>query len=111
LAPASAPRPVIRRRPLKDLRPRRLTSLFGVVAVRAPRFGPCRCGVASRQSIMPVAEIMPDRLDGQPPSGPERAHSATQKRTKTFLPSRRAEPQIGSYSAHRTDRSVLERLM
>src|SRR5918997_2729689 len=33
-------------RPLKDLRPRRLASLFGVVAVRAPRFGPCRCGVA-----------------------------------------------------------------
>ena len=25
-------------RPLKDLRPRRLASLFGVVAVRAPRF-------------------------------------------------------------------------
>src|SRR5215218_9228787 len=49
-------------RPLKDLRPRRLTSLFGVVAVRAPRFGPCRCGVACRRSsITPAAEIMPDR--------------------------------------------------
>src|SRR5215211_4744772 len=48
-------------RPLKDLRPRRLTSLFGVVAVRAPRFGPCRCGVACRRSITPVAEVMPDR--------------------------------------------------
>ena len=48
-------------RPLKDLRPRRLTSLFGVVEVRAPRFGPCRCGVASRRTITPVAEIMPDR--------------------------------------------------
>src|SRR3712207_4779984 len=48
-------------RPLKDLRPRRLTSLFGVVVVRAPRFGPCRCGVARRRSITPVAEIMPDR--------------------------------------------------
>ena len=33
-------------RPLKELRPRRLTSLFGVVEVRAPRFGPCRCDVA-----------------------------------------------------------------
>src|SRR4051794_14725869 len=33
-------------RPLKDRRPRRLISLFGVVEVRAPRFGPCRCGVA-----------------------------------------------------------------
>lgn len=48
-------------RPLKDTRRRRLTSLFGVVEVRAPRFGPCRCGVASRRTITPVAEIMPDR--------------------------------------------------
>jgi hypothetical protein len=48
-------------RPLKDIRPRRLTSLFGVVEVRPPRFGPCRCGVASRRTITPVAEIMPDR--------------------------------------------------
>src|SRR5215217_4539134 len=48
-------------RPLKDWRPRRLASLFGVVAVRAPRFGPCRCGVACRRSLTPVAEIMPDR--------------------------------------------------
>jgi hypothetical protein len=48
-------------RPLKDVRPRRLTSLFGVVEVRAPRFGPCRCGVACRRSLTPVAEIMPDR--------------------------------------------------
>src|SRR5215213_6799374 len=48
-------------RPLKDLRTRRLVSLFGVVAVRAPRFGPCRCGVACRRAITPVAEVMPDR--------------------------------------------------
>ena len=48
-------------RPLKDLRARRLVSLFGVVEVRAPRFGPCRCGVACRRSLTPVAEIMPDR--------------------------------------------------
>ena len=48
-------------RPLKDLRPRRLISLFGVVEVRAPRFGPCRCGVACRRSITPAAEVMPDR--------------------------------------------------
>ena len=26
-----------------------------------PRFGPCRCGVASRRTITPIAEIMPDR--------------------------------------------------
>src|ERR1700722_2490381 len=30
-------------RPLKDFRRRRLTSLYGVVEVRAPRFSPCRC--------------------------------------------------------------------
>src|SRR5215218_9262902 len=48
-------------RPLKDQRPRRLISLFGVVEVRASRFGPCRCGVACRRSVTPVAEIMPDR--------------------------------------------------
>src|SRR3712207_6384649 len=48
-------------RPLKDLRPRRLTSLFGVVEVRAPRFGPCRCGVACRWPTTPAAEVMPDR--------------------------------------------------
>jgi hypothetical protein len=48
-------------RPIKDVRPRRLTSLFGVVEVRAPRFAPCRCGVACRRSTTPVAEIMPDR--------------------------------------------------
>jgi len=33
-------------RPLKAIRPRRLTSLFGIVEVHAPRFGPCRRGVA-----------------------------------------------------------------
>lgn len=48
-------------RPLKDHRTHRLVSLFGVVEVRAPRFGPCRCGVACRRSLTPVAEIMPDR--------------------------------------------------
>ncbi len=33
-------------RPLKDHRSRRLVSLFDTVEVRAPRFEPCRCGVA-----------------------------------------------------------------
>ncbi|ALG72436.1 hypothetical protein VY88_32425 [Azospirillum thiophilum] len=47
--------------PLKDHRSRRLVSLFGTVEVRAPRFGPFRCGVACRRSLTPVAEIMPDR--------------------------------------------------
>jgi hypothetical protein len=48
-------------RPLKDHRTRRLVSLFGVVEVRAPRFDACRCGVACRCSLTPVAETMPDR--------------------------------------------------
>jgi len=48
-------------RPLKDHRSRRLVSLFGTVEVCAPRFGPCRCGVACQRSLTPVAEIMPDR--------------------------------------------------
>src|SRR5918998_2546309 len=48
-------------RPLKDRRPRRLVSLFGVVAVRAPRFGPCRCAVACRRSLTPAGGGMPHR--------------------------------------------------
>jgi hypothetical protein len=48
-------------RALKDLRSRRLVSLFGTVEVRAPRFTPCRCAVTCRRTLSPVAEIMPDR--------------------------------------------------
>ena len=48
-------------RPLKDRRPRRLRSLFGVVEVRAPRFGPCPCSESRRETLSPVTEIMPDR--------------------------------------------------
>ena len=48
-------------RPLKDVRTRRLLSLFGTVEVRAPRFLPCQCAVTSRHTLTPVAEIMPDR--------------------------------------------------
>src|SRR5271156_4135030 len=48
-------------RPLKDVRTRRLLSLFGTVEVRAPRFVPCQCAVTSRRTLTPVAEIMPDR--------------------------------------------------
>src|SRR5260370_42220112 len=43
------------------MRRRRLTSVFGVGEVRARRFSRCRCGVASRRTIAPAAEIMPDR--------------------------------------------------
>ena len=48
-------------RPLKDIRARRLLSVFGTVEVRAPRFLPCRCAVTRRHILNPIAEIMPDR--------------------------------------------------
>src|ERR1700676_4777949 len=48
-------------RPVKDVRARRLLSVFGTVEVRAPRFMPCRCAVTNRHIHNPVAEIMPDR--------------------------------------------------
>ena len=76
-------------RPLKDLRPRRLTSLFGVVELRAPRFGPCRCGVACRRAITPVAEVMPDRCTPEY----ERAVAAM----GAALPYRRALALLGEF--------------
>ena len=48
-------------RPIKDRRSRRVTTLFGTIHVDAPRFNPCRCGVASRRTISPLAEVIPDR--------------------------------------------------
>jgi hypothetical protein len=48
-------------RPLKDRRPRRLRSLFGVIEVQAPRFEPCQCSETRREVLSPVGEIMPDR--------------------------------------------------
>ncbi len=47
-------------RPLRDVRARRLASLYGTVEVRAPRFLPCRCAVTRRHTLNPVAELMPD---------------------------------------------------
>jgi hypothetical protein len=78
-------------RPLKDIRRRRLTSLFGVVEVHAPRFGPCRCGVASRRTITPVAEIMPDRCT------PE--YERVLAKTGALLPYRRARTLLGEFFA------------
>ena len=49
------------KRTLKDVRTRRLLSLFGTVEVRASRFLPCQCAVTNRHTLTPVAEIMPDR--------------------------------------------------
>src|SRR3954465_12127481 len=74
-------------RPLKDVRRRRLTSLFGIVEVRSPRFGPCRCGVASRRTITPAAEIMPDRCT------PE--YERTLAKMGALLPYRRARSLLG----------------
>jgi hypothetical protein len=48
-------------RPLKDLRSRRLVSLFGTEETRALRFTTCRRAVTCRRTLSPVAEIMPDR--------------------------------------------------
>jgi hypothetical protein len=76
-------------RPLKDLRPRRLTLLFGVVEVRAPRFGPCRCGVASCRTITPVAEMMPDRCT------PE--YERTLAKMGALLPYRRARSLLEEF--------------
>jgi len=48
-------------RPIKDVRTRKLLSLFGTVEVRAPRFAACRCAVTCRRTHSPISEIMPDR--------------------------------------------------
>jgi hypothetical protein len=60
-------------RPLKDLRRRRPTLVFGASEVRAPRFDPCRCSVTSRRTITPPAEITADRCTSED----ERAHAKT----------------------------------
>jgi hypothetical protein len=54
-----------KQRPMKDVRTRRLNSLFGTVEVRAPRFKPCRCSVTSRRTLTPVAEFMADRCTAE----------------------------------------------
>jgi len=76
-------------RRLKDMRRRRLTSLFGVVEILAPRFGPCRCGVASRRTITPAAEIMPDRCT------PE--YERTLAKMGALLPYRRARSLLEEF--------------
>jgi hypothetical protein len=45
----------------KDVRSRRLLSVFGTVQLPAPRYAPCRCAVANRRTLNPAAEILPDR--------------------------------------------------
>jgi hypothetical protein len=46
--------------PLKNVRAR-LLYVFGTVKVRAPRYLPRHCAVTHRNTLNPVAEIMPDR--------------------------------------------------
>jgi hypothetical protein len=76
-------------RPLKDLRSRRLVSLFGTVEVRAPRFTPCRCAVTCRRTLNPVAEIMPDRYT------PE--YERTVAKMGSLLPYRRARTLLAEF--------------
>ena len=76
-------------RPLKDVRARRLSSLFGTVEVRAPRFLPCRCAVTRRHTLNPVAEIMPDRCT------PE--YECVIARMGSLLPYRRARTLLSEF--------------
>ena len=76
-------------RPLKDLRPRQLRSLFGTVEIRAPRFEPCRCGVTLRTILSPVKEIMPDRCT------PEYERMLAE--FGALLPYRRARTLLGTF--------------
>jgi hypothetical protein len=63
--------------------------VYGVVEVRSPRFGPCRCSVASRRTITPVAEIMPDRCT------PE--YERTLAKMGSVLPYRRARSLLDEF--------------
>src|SRR5208283_152718 len=63
--------------------------LVGVVEIIGPRFGPFRCGVASRRSITPAAEIMPDRCT------PE--YERTLAKMGALLPYRRARSLVEEF--------------
>jgi hypothetical protein len=76
-------------RPLKDLRPRQLRSLFGTVEIRAPRFEPCQCGVTLRTILSAVEEIMPDRCT------PEYERMLAE--LGALLPYRRARTLLGTF--------------
>jgi hypothetical protein len=74
-------------RPLKDFRRRRLTSLYGVVEVRAPVSVPV--DVASRRTLTPVAEIMPDRCTPD--------YERTLAKVGSVLPYRRARSLLDEF--------------
>ena len=68
-----------RRRHLKDYRCRRFDTVFGRLAVRAPRFDGCRhCG--ERLIASPASELLPERKSRTPTF-------ASQTRSATSLPS------------------------
>ena len=81
-----------KQRPMKDVRARRLNSLFGTVEVRAPRFKPCRCSVTSRRTLTPVAEIMPDqrRADRYLMATTTQSTTTAMTSTTSSTPSRRS---------------------
>lgn len=74
------------RRPVKDRRSRKLLTLFGAVEVDALRFAPCRCGVAPRRTISPLAELMPDRCT--------REYECVLARMSALLPYGRADALV-----------------
>jgi hypothetical protein len=86
------------RRPLKDVRSRRLVSLFGTVTVQAPRFTRCRCAVTSRRTLNPVAEIMPDRCT------PE--YERVVAKMGAFLPYRRARTLLSEFLPLGTQQAI-----
>jgi hypothetical protein len=53
-------------RPLKDVRARRLLSVFGTVEVRAPRFLPCQCAVTRRRTMRVGARLEQQAASSQP---------------------------------------------
>src|SRR5580704_14609863 len=74
-----------RRRHLKDYRCRRFDTVFGRLAVRAPRFDGCRHCV-ERLIASPVSELLPRAGKSRTPP------SASRTRSATSLPSGRRAP-------------------
>jgi hypothetical protein len=66
-----------------------LNSLFGTVAVPAPRFKPCACAVTARSTLSPASELMPDRCT------PE--YERTLAKMGAWLPYRRARRFLSEF--------------
>jgi hypothetical protein len=74
--------------------------LFGVVEVGASRFKSCRCGVASRRTIAPAAEIMPDRCTA--------GYECVLAKMGAWLPYRRARRLLEEFFPLGGDAPVVE---